>query len=350
MNNDRCVQVEVHRWATHRGAEKLAESRDYRSLLTLANRHDWLGSFHSEMSLAELLEAMLGMVIPPRAAWLRILWAEIMRICHHLLWLGASARALADLNPENGRSLAEAGRAAMRLRERILAVVEAAAGARMHLLVCRIGGMRIDLTPAHADQLAALLDELPAHAQALAVALGSGNQTVAGVGSVSPAQVHRFGISGIVARAAGVAVDARLRSDQPGYQQLAAEGAWQVVTRLAGDAAARFEVLAHELTSSAQSALAALAHWHASSAELALPLPKVLRVPEGQGRHSYESPSGQAGWRLLSNGGTSPYRLSFATASANSAASLSEILVGLTARDMAITLLSFNLASGDLAK
>ena len=75
----------------HRGAEKLFEVRDYRQIVMLANRHDWLSSFASELGVVLAVERMLGMEVPPRATWLRTLLAELNRVLNHLMFLGGFA-------------------------------------------------------------------------------------------------------------------------------------------------------------------------------------------------------------------------------------------------------------------
>src|SRR6201995_855428 len=73
----------------HRGAEKLFEARDYRQILVLANRHDWLSAFSNELGVVLAVERMLGMEVPERAVWTRTLLAELNRVLNHLMFLGA---------------------------------------------------------------------------------------------------------------------------------------------------------------------------------------------------------------------------------------------------------------------
>ena len=72
----------------HRGAEKLFEARDYRQILVLANRHDWLSAFGNELGVVLAVERMLGMEVPERAVWARTLLAELNRVLSHLMFLG----------------------------------------------------------------------------------------------------------------------------------------------------------------------------------------------------------------------------------------------------------------------
>ena len=73
----------------HRGAEKLFEVRDYRQILVLANRHDWLSAFAGELGVCLVVEEALGLPVPDRAVWIRMLLAELTRVSSHLAFLGA---------------------------------------------------------------------------------------------------------------------------------------------------------------------------------------------------------------------------------------------------------------------
>ncbi len=72
----------------HRGAEKLFEVRDYRQIMVLANRHDWLSAFNNEVGVALTVEHLLGMEVPERATWARTLLCELGRVLNHLMFLG----------------------------------------------------------------------------------------------------------------------------------------------------------------------------------------------------------------------------------------------------------------------
>jgi NADH-quinone oxidoreductase subunit D len=73
----------------HRGAEKLFEVRDYRQIIVLANRHDWLGAFASELGVVLAAERLAGIEVPPRAVWARTLLAELNRVLSHLAFLSS---------------------------------------------------------------------------------------------------------------------------------------------------------------------------------------------------------------------------------------------------------------------
>src|SRR3984885_1441182 len=83
----------------HRGAEKLFEARDYRQILVLANRHDWLSAFGNELGVVLAVERMLGMQVPERAVWARMLLAELNRVLNHLMFLASFPGEAAATEP-----------------------------------------------------------------------------------------------------------------------------------------------------------------------------------------------------------------------------------------------------------
>ena len=120
----------------HRGAEKLFEVRDYRQIIVLANRHDWLSAFSSELGVVLGVERMLGMEVPERAVWARTLLAELNRVLNHLMFLGSYPLELGAITPIFY---------AFREREELQAVMEEASGGRMHYMFNRVGGLKEDL-------------------------------------------------------------------------------------------------------------------------------------------------------------------------------------------------------------
>jgi NADH-quinone oxidoreductase subunit D len=104
----------------HRGAEKLFEVRDYRQIIMLANRHDWLSAFSSELGVALAVERLMGIEVPDRAVWLRTALAELNRVLSHLMFLGSYPVELAAVSPMA---------LATRERETLQGVLEEATGA-----------------------------------------------------------------------------------------------------------------------------------------------------------------------------------------------------------------------------
>src|SRR5665648_313176 len=99
VDGERIVSAEPIVGYMHRGAEKLFEVRDYRQIMVLANRHDWLSGFANELGVVLGVEAMLGMEVPERATWTRTLVAELTRVLNHLVFLGSYPLELGALTP-----------------------------------------------------------------------------------------------------------------------------------------------------------------------------------------------------------------------------------------------------------
>jgi NADH-quinone oxidoreductase subunit D len=117
----------------HRGAEKLFEVRDYRQIIVLANRHDWLSAFSNELGVVLAVERMMGIEVPERAVWLRTLLAELNRVLNHLMFLGSYPLEIGAITPMFY---------AFRERETLQAVMEEVSGGRMHYMFNRVGGLK----------------------------------------------------------------------------------------------------------------------------------------------------------------------------------------------------------------
>src|SRR5204862_1152526 len=120
----------------HRGAEKLFEARDYRQIIMLANRHDWLSAFCNELGVVLAVERLMGIEVPERAVWLRTALAGLNRVLNHLMFLGSYPLELGAITPVFH---------AFREREELQAVMEEVSGGRMHYMFNRVGGLKEDL-------------------------------------------------------------------------------------------------------------------------------------------------------------------------------------------------------------
>jgi NADH-quinone oxidoreductase subunit D len=316
VTDGRLVQAEVVTGLMHRGAEKLFESRDYRQILSLANRHDWLSSFDGELSVARVIEGALGISVPHRAAALRLALSEACRINHHLYWLGETVAALGG----HAEPLRQA-RAAM------TTALDLFTGARMHLMVVRIGGLSMDMEPDWLQRL-----PLQECADAVRGCLDPVADRLAGVAVLTRDQAVDHATSGVVARASGW--DRDLRGHVPH------------VVRSEGDALARMQCLADEVLVSCDY----LSGADVPGGEVATKLPRAIRLPEGEYYGASETASGINGWWVVSEGDLVPARMKMRTASFNNAAALGACLHGTAADDLPVALMSFLLVAGDLDK
>lgn len=324
----------------HRGAEKLFESRDYRAALSLANRHDWTASYASELGLAQVVEHMLGLPVPERAQWLRVLLAEYTRIHHHLLWLAASATELQ-------LDVAALGHAAT---NELADVLARWTGTRMHTMVVRYGGLHHDPGAVWVTQAVDMAERAADVASIVAQELATDPRTQ-GVAVLRTSDARAWATSGPVARASGAPMDLRASAAGPDpYAQLAAAGVFRPVLLSTGDAATRFAVLGAETAVSAACVAAVGRRLAQLDGPVSVALPKVLRVPEGVGFAEVESATGRSGWYLESRGDPTPYRLAMRTASFANAMSLQSALVGTRVSDLRIALASYFLVAGDTDK
>ena len=310
----------------HRGAEKLFEVRDYRQLVMLANRHDWLSAFGNELGICLAVERMLGMTPPDRAVWLRTLLAEVNRVLNHLAFLGAAT-------PHEQRALRE--------REGLQAVMEEATGGRLHYMFNRIGGLAADVPAGWTDRLRRAADEVRAVLPRLAASV---DDVPRGLGVLAPEVALSHGVSGPVARASGVDLD--LRRDEPylAYGRLDVP----VVLRSEGDAHARSACVLDQVAASldlVDRCLDAL-----PGGAVALRLPKTVKAPEGSTYAWTENPLGLQGYYLVSRGDRVPWRLAMRTASFNNVSALGPALVGTPLEHVVTVLASFFFVVGDVDK
>ncbi len=334
----------------HRGAEKLFEVRDYRQIIVLANRHDWLGAFASELGVVLAAERLAGIEVPPRAVWARTLLAELNRVLSHLAFLSSYPPEIAGAGAATGPSPERAAGAAFAARELIQRVMEEISGGRMHYMFNRVGGLKEDPPAGWLGRVHAAAAEVRAALPVIGAVVSQHpgfRAATRDVGRISGEQVLQFGVSGPAARASGVGFD--LRRDEPylAYGELA--GVLRVVTRPEGDCLARFECLLEQVSVSLDLADACASRLAAMPAgPVSARLPKVFRVPEG---HTYawtENPAGLNGYFLVSHGGKTPWRLKLRTASFSNVQVLSEVLPGSRVTDLPAILGSLFFVVGDM--
>jgi NADH-quinone oxidoreductase subunit D len=346
VDGERIISAEPVVGYMHRGAEKLFEVRDYRQIIVLANRHDWLSAFANELGVVLGVEAMLGMEVPERAVWARTLLAELNRVLNHLMFLGSYPLELGAITPIFY---------AFREREELQAVMEEISGGRMHYMFNRVGGLKEDLPAGWLDRVAravaAVRRRLP-DLRGLLVGNEILHARTRGVGVLPRELAASFGVSGPIARASGVDVD--LRRDEPylAYDELfGAGGPGRVVTRTEGDALARLECLLEQVTVSLDLADACVDRLRTLPiGPVNVRLPKVLRVPEGHRYTWTENPLGLNGYYLVSKGDKVPWRLKLRSASFGNVQVLSRLLPGCLVADLVAVLGSMFFVVGDIDK
>jgi NADH-quinone oxidoreductase subunit D len=317
----------------HRGAEKLFEVRDYRQVLTLANRHDWLAAFCNEVAVALAVERMTGMDVPARAQWLRALLCELNRLMAHLVFLAPLTRELTG-EPTAGTE------AALRGREAVQAVMEEASGGRIHFMANRIGGLREDVPAGWTSRVADAVSSVDIDV----IAEAATHERLAGIGVLPRESALAIGVTGPIGRASGVDLDLRRDDPLPAYRELDV----QPIVRTEGDALARVRCLADEVRQSVRLARECLDRL--PSGPVNLRLPKAVKAPEGSVYTWVEAPLGTSGVHLASRGEKTPWRLKLRTPSFNNVQALSALLPGTRVADLPHVLGSFAVVVGDIDK
>jgi NADH-quinone oxidoreductase subunit D len=343
LDGERIVSAEPIVGYMHRGAEKLFEVRDYRQIVVLANRHDWLSAFCNELGVVLAAERMLGMGLPVRAAWARTMLAELNRVLNHLMFLGSYPLELGAITPIFY---------AFREREDLQKVMEEISGGRMHFMFNRVGGLKEDLPAGWLDRARRTIRTVRGRLKDIEDLI-HGNEIfrarTEGVGVVTAEQAAAYGLSGPIARACGVDFD--LRRDDPYLMYGELGDVLRVVTREAGDCFSRFEVLLEQTRVSLDLAEACADRLSALPAgPINLRLPKVLKVPEGEIYTWTENPLGINGYYLVSRGEKTPWRLKLRSASFNNIQVLGELLPGHLVSDMVAILGSMFFVVGDIDK
>ncbi len=235
LDGERVMACEPIIGYMHRGVEKLFEVRDYRQIIVLANRHDWLSAFSSELGVVLAVEDMLGMEVPERATWIRTLLAELNRVLNHLMFLGSYPLELGAITPIFY---------AFRERETIQEVMEEVSGGRMHYMFNRVGGLKEDIPAGWTGRASAAIATVRTRLHELEDLI-FGNEIfrarTRGIGVLSPALVEAYGVSGPIARASGLDLD--LRRDEPYLAYGELQDVLRVPVMTDGDCYSRFAVL-----------------------------------------------------------------------------------------------------------
>jgi len=315
----------------HTGIEKTCEAKFYQQVVPLTDRINYLDPLANNLVYCLAVERLLGLEIPPKAQWLRVLLAELSRLNSHLIWLGTHAMDIGALT---------VFLYTFREREEILRLFEAVAGQRMMTSYIRVGGLAMEPPLGFLDRVRAFVNTLPEKIDEYSNLL-TGNpifiNRLKGVGHLSAEEAVAFGVTGPPLRASGVDFD--LRRDMPysSYEKFQ----FKVPTSTVGDTWARYEVRLVEMRESVKIILQALDGMpegpvKADAPKIVLPDREKMKtqmealihhfkivtegfaVPAGEVYQGVEMGHGQAGYYVVSDGTAKPYRVhmrypSFAT-------------------------------------
>jgi NADH-quinone oxidoreductase subunit D len=242
LDGELVERVDPHIGLLHRGTEKLIESKPYLQTVPYFDRLDYCSPMCMEHTYVLALEKLMGLEVPVRAQYLRVLFAELTRIMNHLIALGSQIMDVGAMTPNLWL---------FELREDTMNLYERASGSRMHANYFRPGGVHQDVTPQFFEELKAFLKRLPVLFED-AIALVSDNrvfkQRNVDIGVVDKETAIACGFSGPMLRASGVAWD--LRKSQP--YEVYSEMDFDVPVGTNGDCYSRFMVRVEEVRQSAR--------------------------------------------------------------------------------------------------
>ncbi|MGH2727453.1 MAG: NADH-quinone oxidoreductase subunit D, partial [Actinomycetota bacterium] len=233
LDGERITAAEPVIGYMHRAFEKLAETRDYRQIIALVNRHDWLSAYGNELGVALIVEKMMGLEVPPRAQWIRMLLTEWNRVLNHLMFLGSYGLELGAMTPMFY---------AFREREDIQALMESATGGRLHFTSCRVGGLKEDLPKGFLDHSRMLVRKVRNRLldyDGLLLGNEIFKKRTVGIGSLPGEVAKDYGVTGPILQASGVAEDSRKTEPYLFYDQVS----FDVPIGENGDSFDRFNVL-----------------------------------------------------------------------------------------------------------
>jgi ech hydrogenase subunit E len=287
LEDEKVVDVVPSIGYVHRGLEKLVERKDYVEFVYVAERICGICSFIHGLTYCMAVEAIMGIEVPPRAHYLRVVWSELSRLHSHLMWLGLTADAL---------GFESLFMHSWRLREKILDLIEETTGGRVIFGSCRIGGVRRDVDAETLARIVRVCRDMEKEVRQVGKVFlndSSVKHRMCGVGVLSREQAHELGAVGPMVRASGMATDTR----QLGYAAYG-ELDFEPVVETAGDCHARCAVRIRELSQAFGLISQAVARM--PPGEIAV---KVTGAPSGEYHARAEQPRGEVVYYVKGDGG-----------------------------------------------
>jgi NADH-quinone oxidoreductase subunit D len=344
----------------HTGIEKEFEVKTYQQAVTLTDRVDYLAPLSMNLGYCLAVEKLLGMEIPPQAQWMRVMLTELTRLNSHLVWLGTHALDIGAMS---------VFLYCFREREDILRIFEMFSGQRMMTSYIRIGGLALEPPRGWARRVKTFIDGFPAKVDEYEDLLTNNRiwtGRTRGVGYFSLEDMIDLGITGPMLRAAGLKIDARKDEPYSSYEKFD----FEVPTRTESDVYARYLVRLQEMRQSTKIVRQAMdgmpsGDWKASDQHVVLPdrekmktqmealiyhfkiVTEGFRVPEGEVYQVIESPRGELGFYVVSDGTTKAYRVHMRTPSFGNLQGTPRMVEGTLIADMIASIGSMDFVLGD---
>ena len=347
----------------HRGMEKMAENMIYNEFMPTTDRMDYIASSSNNYGFALAVEKLIGLDVPRRAKVIRMLLLEINRLMSHLFWLATTALDIGAMT---------VFLYAFREREYLMDLVEDYCGARLTHAAIRIGGVPLDLPDNFMADLRKFLDKLPENIKDYEDLLDKNRvwlMRMENVGVISKEMALSWGCSGVMLRASGVEWD--IRKEEP--YELYDEVEFNVPVSDKGDNYARYKLYMAEMRESAKILYQVADMYEGTSTELMAHAPQYIsapkleimtqnyalmqhfvlvtqgmRPPVGEVYIPTESPKGELGYYINSQGGPYPYRLKLRAPSFWHTGILTDLLPGHYIPDVVSIIGTTNIVFGEV--
>jgi NADH-quinone oxidoreductase subunit D len=346
----------------HTGIEKSCESKTYSQAITLTDRIDYLAPLSNNLCYCLAAERLIGLEVPKRAQYIRVLLTELTRITSHLVWLGTHAIDLGAMS---------VFLYSFREREEIMKIFEYVSGQRMMTSYFRIGGLALEPPPGWLDRVRRVVESLPGHLDEYEDLLTENRIWMArtqGVGIINAADAIAMGASGPMLRGSGVAYDVRRVFPYSSYDEFD----FNVQTQTAGDCYARYLVRLAEMRESIKIVRQAMEKippqgpFRAEAPGIIPPSREELKTsiegliyhfkiftegfapPPGEVYQAIESPRGELGVFMVSDGSAKPYRVKFRTPSFVNLQSLPRLCEGRLIADVVACIGTTDIVLGEV--
>jgi NADH-quinone oxidoreductase subunit D len=346
----------------HTGIEKSCESKTYSQCITLTDRIDYLAPLSNNLGFCLAAEKLIQIEVPKRAQYIRVLLTELTRITSHLVWLGTHAIDLGAMS---------VFLYCFREREEIMKIYEHVSGQRMMTSYFRIGGLALEPPPDWLDRVRRVIDPLPAHIDEYEDLLTKNRIWLArtkGIGMLSAADAIAMGVSGPLLRASGVPYDIRKVFPYSSYDEFD----FEVQTQTSGDCYARYQVRVAEIRESikiirqAMDKIPSQGPFRAEVPGIIPPSREEMKTsiegliyhfkiftegfaaPPGEVYSAIESPRGELGIFMASDGSAKPYRVKFRAPSFVNLQSLPKLCEGRLIADVVACIGTTDIVLGEV--
>ncbi len=322
----------------HRGIEKIAENMSYTQFVPYVDRLDYVSAMMNEAGYIGAVEKLMGINAPERAQYLRVIAMELNRIASHQTWLTAFGFDIGAITP------AFYG---LRDREEIVRIFEDMCGARMMFNYFCVGRVTGDMDESLVAKTADLVEVLPERIDEYEELL-TGNEILKartqGVGVLKKKDAMELGATGPVIRGSGVEYDVRKNHPYSIYDKFK----FEIPTRKEGDAYARYQVRMAEMRQSTKILRQALDG--IPQGEISAKVPRMITPPPGSVYNSVETPRGELGFYVISDGMKNPYRIRIRSPTFSNISVIPHLAPGLKFQDFLITCGSLDTVMGEVDK